>query len=299
VPFLAYGFGYAVAALAADAGLQRILQGQGETPVQAAAYASLLMALLAALWFWGSAAALQASADLLLAAASALLLLPIGFRLLPFGEAFVARANRLRETRLRFAERLALVSQPRWGLSFAGIAIVFLTLGWFGAAPVLPHGLWPLLLRGVTVMLVATAAGSALGGWREGLATALVAVTVCLLLIGAAPGEPGIAMLMTGALAMLVLLQGGRRALRLHQLGDAPPLARQRSLEEASGAFFALAGALAAILPLMVWRPDSAVFAPGIVLAAGGSVFAPAVVTALEAIVPRRRRAEDLFIRPS
>jgi hypothetical protein len=295
VPFLAYGFGYAVAALAADGGLQRLLQGQGDMSAPAAAYASLLMALLAALWFWGSAAALQAAADILLAAASALLLMPMGFWLLHFDEALMARANRVRETQLRFAERLSLVTQPRWGLSFAGIAIVFLTLGWFGA--VQPHGLWPLLLRGVTVLLLATAAGSALGGWREGLATALIAVTVCLLLRWAAPGEPGIGVLMTGTIALLPLLQGGRRALHFRQSGDTPPLARQRSLEESPGAFFALAGALAAILPLLFWRPGSAMFAAGIVLAAGGIVFAPAAVTALEAIVPRRRRAKDIFGR--
>jgi hypothetical protein len=298
VPFLAYGFGFAVAALAADAGLQRALQGQGETPAPAAAYASLLMALLAALWFWGSDAALQAAADILLCATSALLLLP-GFWLLHFDETFIARANRVRERHLRFAERLSLVMQPRWGLSFAGIAIVFLTLGWFGAKSALPDGLWPLLLRGVSVLLVAAAAGSALDGWREGLATALIAVTVCLLLLWVTSGESGIAILMTGTIVLLPLLQGGRRALRFRHLGDAPPLARQRSLEESPGAFFALAGALAAMLPLLLWRPGSAVFALGIVVAAGGLVFAPAVVTALEAIVPRRRRAEDLFTRPS
>jgi hypothetical protein len=295
MPFLAYGFGFAVAALAVEAGLQRLLGGQGEAPRTAAAFASLLMAVLSGLWFLGSDAALQAAADTILAAASALLLLPF-LLLLHFDETFVARANRARERQLRLLQRLSLAMVPRWGLSFTGIVLVFLTLGWFGAAPALPHGLGPLLLRGLTGVLLATAAGTAAGGWREGLAIALITVTACLVLQAAVPaGTDGTLLLTAGALVLLLALQGGRCALAYRQRGDPPPLARQRSLEGAAGAFFAAAGALAALLPALVLWPGLGVFALGSVLAACGIVFVPAVVTALEAVVARRRTAAELF----
>jgi len=305
VPFLAYGFGFAAAAVASEACLQRLLEGRGETPWRAAAEAVALMALLAMLWFWQSPsadAALQAVADSLLAAASVLLLLPLGASLLHFDEAFVARINRAREKRKRRLERLSLVLVPRWGLSFAGIVLVFLALGWFGAGTMLRGDLPAVLLRVLTVLLLVTAAGTALGGWREGLAAMLVAVTVFLVTQWLGVLDPraphaAVCSLETGTLALFLVLQGGRRALIRQRQGDTPASARQRSLEDAAGEVFAVAGALAALLPALVLRNGTAVFAAGLLLAMAGIAFAPAVVTALEALRARRRPVEELYGR--
>lgn len=54
-------------------------------------------------------------------------------RIVSFSSEFVTRANRAREARERWLDRLSFVIQPRWGWSIGGIALIFAILGFFGA----------------------------------------------------------------------------------------------------------------------------------------------------------------------
>jgi len=306
VPILAYAFAFAVAALRAQAAVDRALRdGNEEYPWWAAACAVGLMAVLGVLWFWGTGrrdAAMQSVADVTLAVFSAAVLLPLAASVLHFDENFVARANRARERRQRLLERLAFVALPRWGLSFAGIALVLLALGWFGAEPAMRTGTGAAVLRVVSAGLVAVAATFFMRGWREGLATGFAVAVVGLVSLWAVaagrydPMAP-VGVIEAAALAVFLALHSGRRALSYRARGEAPALARQRTIEETSaGQVFAAAGALAAVLPAAVLWPAIIPLAVGVVAAGfGGIVWAPAGTAALECLFPRHRSADELY----
>jgi hypothetical protein len=305
VPFLAYAFGFAVAALLAQSIVERALDGEGgEYPWRAAGMALGLTLVLGVLWFWGtdaSGAAVQAVVDAIFCAASALVLLPMGASLLHLDEGFVARANRVRERRQRIFERLALVATPRWALSFTGIAFVFLALGWFGAEPQMRTGATALLLRLASAVVVIVGAGIFARGWREGLAVGLTGAVVCLVslwatIVGTRDVLAPVGVLLATSVALFLALHAGRRALR-HAPRETPLETRRRTIEDtAASQIFAGAGALSALLPAVAVWPGYAPFAIAL-FAAGfcGIVFAPAAVTALESIFPRRRSVEDLY----
>lgn len=301
IPGLGYGFGFALAALYAAHVLGRVLRvGTRETPWFAAGVALAVAAMLIPVWFDGlhREAAVQAVCDAFGASLSVLLLLPISLPLLAFDEEFVARANRARERRGRLYEWLGGATVPRWGLSFTGIALVFVALGWFDSEAVLQSGWWR---YGVTAVLVCGALGVFAGGWREGLALGLVLTVVCLLAqwwrsyqaqpFGAV--DSFAVTLLAGFLATL----SARHIRFWRKRGDRCATANRRALECADSAVFAGLGAVCALLP---WLYLSGTGAIVLALAAGGlcgALLYPAVLTALEAVVPRRRTVEEVFAR--
>ena len=92
----------------------------GAAAISAAALATVM--LLAG---HRAATPLMAALDEAASGLSALIVLPLVASLLPYSEDFVSRANRLRELRERRTEKLAAVTEPRWGLSLTGIGAVF------------------------------------------------------------------------------------------------------------------------------------------------------------------------------
>jgi hypothetical protein len=302
LPVLAYGFGFAVAALVAQRHLERQISDNAvEPPWRAAGVALSLMGILAALWFGRTPfadAALQAVVDTALTVLSVAAVLPLAVDLLHFDESFVIRANRAREHRVRVLERVALVTVPRWGFSFTGIAIVFLALGWFGAEPVLRGGVVPQI---ESVLLVAVAGGVLAGGWREGLAVALICTVVCLMSLwatavdGRAPFA-AVGVLQLVAIVLFLALYSGQRSLAWRHADTTPVTAQRRALEQASGQVFAGMGAVVALLPALVAWPGSFVFMIGGLIAVGAAtVSIPAAITAFEVLTPRRRSVEDLY----
>ena len=228
VPFLAYGLTVTAATLYCERELTLLLQPDavppgfsrwGNGPFLPVLAALGVMALTAFIWFRGGAgadAALQAVADSALALLSVLVLLPLGISLLHFDEAFVARANRAGEQRGRWLEGLDFAAIPRWGLSLAGITMVLIVLGWYGAREALQDApVW----RAATVILVAIVGGVIGAGWREGLALAAAIGAACLLFLWAsviATGLPdgAIAVLQIGSFAAVLSFYG---VWRVHQ----------------------------------------------------------------------------------
>lgn len=304
LPALAYGFGFAVAALVAQRRVEGEIGGRdGEAPWAAAGVALALMGILALFWFGrtpSADAALQAVADTALAVLSVAVVLPLAIGLLHFDESFVARANRAREHRDRFFERVALVTIPRWGFSFTGIAVVFLALGWFGAAPVLRDGE---MLRIGSVLLVGVTGGVLAGGWREGFAIGLICTVVCLMsrwgtVVDTQAPFASVGVLQIVTMGLLLAVYGEQRALARRHKGAPPVVAQRRALKRASGQVFAGLGAVVVLLPgLIVW-PDSLAFVVGGLIAVGAAtVSVPAAITAFEVLKPRRRTVEDLYGR--
>jgi len=306
VPFLAYAVAFTVGALCAHSTVERALdRGHGQYPWRAALAAILSTAVLGALWFVGTDgwdAAAQAVADTALSVTSVLVLLPFGASLLSFDESFVARLNRVRERRQRRLERLALVGAPRWGLSFTGIALVFLALGWFGAEPAMRTGVFALALRAVSVGLTVAAAAAFVKGWREGVAITLAVSVACLVTLWlTASVSYGRALhadvLLVAALCLVLSLYGGRRALHFRLRGELPAVAREGAIEKASaGQVFAAAGATLSMAPAAVIWPELLPVVAGTVAAGVGAVvWAPAGAAVLELLVPRHRSVEELY----
>jgi len=305
VPAVAYAFGFVLAALEAETAVRRALDGDGERPWQAAAVAVGMTAFLAVLWFFTTplrGAALQGVADMALGAVSAAVLMPVAVSLLRFDENFVARANRARERRQRFSERMALVAEPRWAMSFCGIAVVFLALGWFGALPAMRQEAGAVALRAVSLAAVVIAAGFFLRGWREGVATGFAVATAGLIGLWAiAAGARDVASpagaLEAAGLALFLALFGGRCWRHYWSFDEPRRTSLQRAIEAISaGEIFAVAGAVLAVVPAAIVRPAGVAMAVAVLAAgAGGTVWAAAAAGVLETLVPRRRRASEMY----
>ena len=309
VPFLAYAFGFAVAALQAETVTAKVLDdAKHEYAWLPAAAAVGLMTALAALWFWrthSADAAVQATVDVFGATLSAALLVPAGGSLLHFDENFVARANRVREWRHRICERLTFVTVPRWALSLTGVTFVFLALGWFGAEPLIGVLRSQTVLRiAISVLVFAVVAERVAGGWREAIAVTLVAAVAALTALwGMALARRGTfyypGALEVAAFAALIAFCGARRAAEFRRGGDDPAEARTRAMEEGSGLLFAAAGAIASMTPgLFFLQPNYAVYPVAMLFAAlGGAVLAPAITAAVEVLLHRRHSVEELYGR--
>jgi hypothetical protein len=306
VPLLAYAFAFAWATLGAQAAVERALDRlEHEYPWRTAVVALGLAIVLAAFWFWTMAvrdAAIQALADLVFSTFSAAALLPLGASVLHFDESFVARANRAREHRQRLLERLSLLATPRWGLSVTGIAVVFIAIAWFETGPAMRTGGLALVLRCLSVAVVAVGAGVFARGWREGLATGLAVGAVCLVALWAtAQGERDplapVGVLEVVSLGLLLALHGARGALLFRVRGEAPVVARQRTIEETGpGQLFAAAGGLLAIVPALIVWPACVPFVAALAAAGiGGLLWWPAAATALETLVPHHRSVEEIY----
>jgi hypothetical protein len=302
VPVLAYGFGVTAAALTTEAFIARALaQADVQRPWWAAVAALLFCAVMAIIWFRATAsadAALQAVADSGLAVLSVLVLLPPAFDLVHLDEAFVARANRVHEWRRRLWEWMAGITIPRWALSFSGIAVVMLALGWFDSGPVQRPGA---ILKALTAVVSVIGAGAFARGWREGLAAGLIWSMTCLVslwatAIGVRAAYASVAVLQVVTLAVFLALFGMRRALRFIGEGDPAVMAQRRALEAAGGQALAGAAALAALLPALAFWSGSTALVIGVITAVGaGIMLVPAASVALEVLVPRRRSVEELY----
>ncbi len=311
IPTLAYVFAYAMAVmLAQDILLRNLDDSATDPPHRSAAAAAGLMAALGLLWFlhgYLANAAFQAVADFVLAGGAALLLIPIGETFLHFDETFVARVNRARERRQRVLEKIAMVAVPRWGMSIAGIAMIFLALAWFGAGPAFFffHFGSALALGGASAGLVFLIATAASGGWREGLAATIVTALICLTalwgfaVIGKAPIHAPVNIAELVSLTLFLILCQARRAHDYAVHGEEPSIARLRAVEEFGGPqAFAVLGGIAMLLPTIVTRPIFAPYAIALIFAGAGAIgFAPALITATEVLLPRRRSVEDLYGR--
>ncbi|MDE2267098.1 MAG: hypothetical protein KGL29_14445 [Alphaproteobacteria bacterium] len=310
VPMLAYAFAYGIAVMLAQNILVRTLDGrETKGPFLALALSLAATAALAVLWFWRSTAGgavLQAILDLLFSAGSAMLLMPVCTSFLHFDEAFVGQANRAREHRLRLLEKIAMTAVPRWGMSIAGIALIFLALAWFGAQSALTYTPGGEAIAAASIGLIFAIAGIAGGGWREALAATVVAVLACLVglwafavvTIGTAPsGHAGL--LEVVALALFLVLCGFQRVRIYRRLGDDPAIARLRAVEDLGGAqAFAVLGGIAALLPAVFFHSVAAAYAIALAFVAIGAVgFAPALVSATEFLLPRRRSVEEMYGR--
>ena len=311
VPVLAYAFAYAIAVVQAQNILVRTLDGgAADHPFKPVAAAAGLMGALSLLWFWragAAAAAFQAVLDVVLATASTLIVMPIAELLLHFDETFVAAANRARERRQRLFEKVAMTAVPRWGMSIAGIALIFVALAWFGAEPSFSFVYFanaPVLLA-VSLALTFAVAVSACSGWREGFGATVAAGLAGLVALWAfavigkmAPTSPvGVVELIS--LASFLAFCGARRAAAYRRLGDDSAIARLRAVEDLSGPqLFAILGGIGALLPYVIVRPADAAYAVALAFAGAGVLgFAPALATACEMLVPRRRSVEELYRR--
>lgn len=300
VPFLAYGFGVAVAILYAQLVLDRVLsQVEGEAPWRAAGVVLGLFAVLGALWFrrtGGADAALQSAGDAILASLS-VLLLPLMVPLLRFDEAYVARANRTRERRARAFERLGGAAIPRWGLALSGIVLIFLALGWFGTESDMRAGWWR---TAITVMLAGGVFGALAGGWRESLGLALVAGVVCLVALwwrgyDARLPYGAVNVLQSAMLASFLVLRGARHMRNWRRAGDLPEMVRRRALEDSSGAVFAAMGAAAAALPSCLHAGAPVIVLCTLFAGLAGAILLPVLLTGIETLLPRRRSVDEVF----
>lgn len=302
VPVLAYGLGFAVAALSTEARITKVLDlPDAHHPWRAAVLALFFSAIMAVLWFHDTAsadAALQAVADGGLAVLSVLALLPLAHDLIRCDEGYVAQANRTHERRRRFWERLAAITTPRWALSFTGIAIVMLALGWYGSGPMLREGM---LARVGSVLLTVIGAAVYARNWREGIATGLIwsmagLLALWAIVVGHRPNFAPVAVLQISTLAALLTFYGLRRARMFAKLGDPPVIAYRRTLEQAGGQGFASAGAASALVPAMVVFPGSTALVFGVVVACGAAIMLmPAASISMDLLLPRRRSVEELY----
>lgn len=300
LPLLAYGIGFAAAALYTENKLAKLLRtGPGAAPFAPLLLSILgLMGGLALVVFWPPREALSAVAATSAVLASSALLLPLVTSYLRFDEAFVVRANRAREQRARWFERLGQVAVARWGLSFTGITAIMLALGWYGARGSGPGG----LIQHIACLVLMAVAGGAIGrGWREGIAFAFAGLAGCLFLVwmDAAMSRyvsgPG-AELASFTFYAVVALSGLWRTRCYRLRGEAPGAARGRVLEESGGVVAGVTGAALVLMPALIVTHCAGVAILGIVAAAlAGLVLCPAVVTGLEALVPRRRSVEELY----
>jgi hypothetical protein len=251
------------------------------------------------IWFRATPdAALQAVADCGLAGLSALVLLPLSYDLVHLDEAFVAEANRVHEWRRRLWERMANITIPRWALSFTGITIVLLALGWYGSGPVRrPEA----LLKAGVVLVSVIGAGVFARGWREAVAAGLAWSMACMVAlwataVGVRATNASVAVVQIVTLGVFLSLYGIRRAGWFARTGEPPVLAQRRALEGADGQAFAGASALAALLPSLAVWPGSTARLIGLIAAVGaGVMLVPAASVGLEVLVPRHRSVEELY----
>ena len=206
---------------------------------------------------------------------SVLLALPVGAIFLPFGEQFHLAANRVREKRTPLAERTARLTEPRWTVSFCGIALVFGMLGLFEVPgwPPAPDWLGSLLVGGVV-----------LAASRDGRAGVAGLVSAALLLLYGQGMTPS---LLLFALLALVLAATARR---YHDGGPAGSWAR--ALEEGAVPIF-FAGLAASLVTVLLNGLRAGVLAAGAATAA--LLLFPALTLALHHLLPPRRSVEDIY----
>jgi hypothetical protein len=229
---------------------------------------------------------------------SALIVLPLAASQLLFSEDFVARANRLRELRERRLERIAAVTEPRWGWSLTGIGVVFFALAYFGsrslhASPSAAHSALEIWL---VAAIVTGAALATTRDWRRSLA--VVTVLGLAALVGCwGYARAGILLNVTSWLALMQVLGTGA-AMTLLVANAAQPEADEdgaaamvRSLLGKTGAAVTSSACGIVVLlalSLSVGREAMALAAALFFAGLGAVLLQPALTIAIETIAPRR-----------
>ncbi len=231
------------------------------------------------------------------AGTTAILIVPLAATFIPFGEDFVTRFNRLREWRERMLDPLTAITEPRWGMSVGGIAIVFAVLGYFGAHPT-PDArqgaiFAALLLAAFIVTFVLTRE------WRQAIAILIVLAVLSLIglwgLEKIRAAHPLLSLLQTLGICavpmVLLAVEAGR-----HLSEDAASAASVALLRKAPATILFFAAA--AFITILQWS-DAALSAVLVIVlifgCAGALLFQPAFATALEALIPRRSTLEARY----
>lgn len=240
-------------------------------------------------------------ADLSLAEAALLSVIcsatvPLVAPLLPFGPDFVTCANRAREKRERWLDRLSFVVQPRWGWSIGGIALIFAVLGFFGAdrsAVAMSHNVRGLAAGMIVLVWVACLA---IRDLRRILAAIIVAVALFCLSIWAArrPVVWGGDDWLVLSLALMPAMGMAILASIFGREGDNTAVATLRAMEQLAASVVSFcAGAAVALLAFHS--------IPGCILvlcgAVAGLVVLPALVTAIFDLFPPKARLDAYRVR--
>jgi hypothetical protein len=228
----------------------------------------------------------------------ALIAVPLAASLLPFGEEYAARANRLRERRDRGLDYLVPAAQPRWGWSLSGIAIVLAALGFFGARPL--GGATDPIWWGAAILAALAALCLATRDWRRALAAFLAFLPAPLLahwIFAHAPPDATAwrHLLQALGIGFMPVVLVSAQAARFARDGEEAAVASVRALErDAAAVLFTMAAAALSLLAFGDLRDAAAAIA--IFLGAPGAlVFAPAFAAVLEGIFPRRATIEARY----
>jgi hypothetical protein len=226
---------------------------------------------------------------------SAMVAVPLAARWMSLDEEFIARTNRVRESRQRVIDVLAAVTRPRWGWSVAGIAIVFDALGFFGA-----HLAISALPRSAAITIAAVLMGlivfalAVMRDWRRGLALIFAVAPVVLFLcwmIVATQSYSRLSFLLLGMGAGATLLMSASAAAFVRQ--DADMAAASRRSLALNGPAVAVAMAVAALVP-----PIFGQGLPSLIALFGGAaalLFEPGYAAAIESLAPRRATIEARY----
>ncbi|MGD0144573.1 MAG: hypothetical protein ABSC92_15575, partial [Rhizomicrobium sp.] len=315
---LAYLTGLTVALFLADDIALRVIEGAGGPDAMAttlkenwlACCAAILAAsaFTALLLFAGHHARTPfiATCAELAAGFGALIVLPLIASLLPFGEDFVARANRLRELRERLLEKIAAVTEPHWGWSLTGIGVVFLALAFFGsrslhATPGIAHSAPVIWLVAMVVTIGASLAATR--DWRRSLAV-LIALGLAALTGCWGFARAGVPLNVNSWLALMQVLGIGAvlvllvaAAARPDADEDATAASVRSLLGKTSAAVASSLCALTVLLALSLSLGGEALALAVVIVFAGvGAVLLqPALTIAIETLAPRRSTIEARY----
>jgi hypothetical protein len=315
---LAFLAGFTIALFLADEIALRVVEGSGaaaataetlrENAVAGCAAAIAAAAFAALLLFAGHHARtpLVAAVAELASGLSAMIVLSLAASQLPFGEEFVMRANRLRELRERRLEKIAAVTEPRWGWSLTGVGLVFLALAFFGARSL--HASQAVAHFGLEIWLVAAivVTGAALAttrDWRRSLAV-VIALGLSALIGCWGYARGGISLNVGSWLALMQVLGIGAAIVLLVANAARPDAdedaaaALVRSLLGKTGV--AVTGSACGIVILLVLSVgigrDAVALAAALFFAGVGAVLLqPALTTAIETVAPRRSTIEARY----
>src|SRR6202789_685743 len=300
-PVVAYLTGFFIAdMLAAEIAVRA---GEGSSPLAASqgAQAQLMPAVVGALALAILFAARNPLTWFAVAGAGlcAWIALPLAASFLPFGEDYIARANRLRERSEHWLNYLAPFAYPRWGRSLSGVAVVLCALGYFEAAR--SALTWPHVSRADLVWLAPAAAvlaGAVLGirDWERAVAAFLAccpAVLLALWLFAESHAWPDSwPALGLGAMAVYFI---SARAASFVRAGEPAGVASVRALTRYGAAILFAVAACALALALF---DRMAGVAPAAAILLGGFsalVFAPAFSIVMEGLFPRRATIEARY----
>ena len=208
-------------------------------------------------------------AGLIGTSAATVVFVPLLVLILPFGEEFIARANRRREILQRFSAGFARIAEARWCFSLSGAGLVLAVLGWFEIA-IKPRPFDMLAAAGVAAILLVLTRDL-----RAGLG-ALAAAALVVLFTGGVDGS-----------LLLFLFFASLLGARQKEVG-----AWARALE-GHAAMILFAGLASVLTAIPQDGPRGALH--GFYGVAAALILFPAFSGALLALLPRRRSVEELY----